>query len=206
VKEFADFRVLNDEVEGSSIVKEEWTDEQLMDALKKGYVWAFDVLYARYYIHIFEHYRRTLSRRLGDVAADLTNDVFVKVLVNCHQFDPEQAKFRAWLFKIVWNHGADPFRSAEIFARSVASSIVEEPPTPFVDSILVTGFLDLLPAGERDVIQLLILQEMPAGDVARILNIPLGTVYRRKHSALVRLKKLVVKRPAAGAAPVESKA
>ena len=69
---------------------------------------ASTALVERYYGEINRYLRRQLPDR--DLADDLTQEVFVAVLLSIDRFDARRASFRTWLFRIATNKLVDHLR------------------------------------------------------------------------------------------------
>ncbi|MFC7548432.1 RNA polymerase sigma factor [Plantactinospora sp. GCM10030261] len=141
-----------------------------------------------------------LSRRVGrSVAEDLTAETFLVAFRQRERYDVSQANARPWLYGIATNllhrqrrteirqyralvrTGIDPVDDAgedEVVARVAARS----------DTRRMAAVLARLSTGERDVLLLVAWGELGYAEVARALDIPIGTVRSRLHSARKRLR------------------
>lgn len=72
-------------------------DELLVDRLRAGDRWAFDLLYDRYFLRVYHFLEKRLRNRAD--AEETTQDVFVNVLGSIHSFRAE-APFASWIFGI----------------------------------------------------------------------------------------------------------
>jgi RNA polymerase sigma-70 factor (ECF subfamily) len=86
-------------------------DEAMLVAAARTDPTAFAALYVRYLPRI----HRYLRLRCGsdDVAADLTQDVFLRALAALPRYRERGMPFGAWLFAIARNHSADRARRAK---------------------------------------------------------------------------------------------
>jgi RNA polymerase sigma-70 factor (ECF subfamily) len=142
---------------------------------------------------------RYLARRVGRLLADdLTAETFLIAFRNRDKYDMSYADCRPWLYGIAANllrghqraevrqyralarTGVDPVydRSADSDARVTAAAEVRT----------LAGVLAKLPAGERDVLTLIAQAQLSYPEVARALDIPVGTVRSRLHSARKRVR------------------
>jgi RNA polymerase sigma-70 factor, ECF subfamily len=136
----------------------------------------------------FPYVWKTL-RRLGASAQDiedLAHDLFVVVHRHLPQYDPERP-LRPWLFGIALRVLADFRRSArhgrEIFTDEFdpvdgAPTALERLEGEEARDLLMRA-LDRLDLDRRAVFVLHELDELPAPEIARVLEIPLNTVYSR---------------------------
>jgi RNA polymerase sigma-70 factor, ECF subfamily len=167
---------------------EQPSDEELMVAFQKGDDLAFDALYRRYRTPLLV----ALTRRTGgnrDIAEDLYDDAFCRVVEAKHTFDPNKGCFRPWLYQIAFNNHRGLFRSSEIFLRAVAVGLSEKLPAPLVESISVRTLLNDLPVRQRRVMELIVSGEFTLAQVAEIMGISVERVYRLRHDAVKRLRK-----------------
>lgn len=118
---------------------------------------------------------------------------------------------RAWLFTLMHNLYVNQRRSAAVVLNSVSIDDVEAE-LPAAQSggdepLDVSRCLQRLPADQRAVLLLVVLEDMSYQDVAGVLGIPLGTVMSRLSRGRSRLRELmeaggpVRARVAAGQAP-----
>ena len=85
------------------------TDEKLIKELLQGNESAMEILVKRYYdlVHSFI-YRNTSDY---NIAYDITQDVFIKMMKNIDKYQIENGKFKSWLLKIAVNTTKDYFRT-----------------------------------------------------------------------------------------------
>jgi RNA polymerase sigma-70 factor, ECF subfamily len=163
---------------------------------------AFAVLFDRHapYIH------RYVARRLGrDVADDLVAETFLTAFRKRGGYELSRADARPWLYGIATNlvgtHRRDSMRSLRLVARP--DELVEPFPEERIGDRLsaqarrpeLAAALATLAPGDRDVLLLIAWEQLNYEEVARALDIPLGTVRSRLH----RARRLV--RTALGADP-----
>ena len=84
--------------------------DSLLDACRRGDPEAFATLFVDYYDRVFSF----AARFSGDptLAADVTQEVFLKLLKRVEQFRGE-ADFKSWLYRIVLNTCIDNHRKAQ---------------------------------------------------------------------------------------------
>ena len=156
---------------------------------------AFDELYHR-------HARRVMGflvRQLGneDRAADLVQDAFMRVWSSRERY-MAGADFSTWLFSIAYNLVKNEYRrsgySAD-YAEHVAMTITEEQDDDlelhmdnkrFDEALRME--LSLLDADSRLLFSLRFEEEMTVPQIAKVMNIPEGTVKSRQHTIVRNLK------------------
>jgi RNA polymerase sigma-70 factor (ECF subfamily) len=129
----------------------------------------------------------------GAAAEDIAQDAFIAAVDALDRFD-RRRPFAPWLHRIVVNRAIDWARR-ESLRRGAGAGEVEAvaAPTPPVDSIggELMEALAALPPEQRAVVVLRHLLEYTPGEIARILELPRGTVNSRLRRALDRLRDAV---------------
>ncbi len=124
-------------------------------------------------------------------AEDIAQDAFLAAVAALDRFD-RRRPFAPWLHRIVVNRGIDWARR-EALRRTVAdpeSQAEPEAPPDAVGSELMET-LAQLPPEQRAVVVLRYLLEYTPGEIARMLELPRGTVNSRLRRGLDRLRDLV---------------
>lgn len=120
------------------------------------------------------------------LADDLVQETMIKALKNAGQLrDP--ALLNGWLFRILANSWRDHFRQykemddiEELEDFQYAHEVTPENEHAQAQIVLlVRDAVAKLPLGQRQVLTLVDLEELPYGEVAAILDIPIGTVMSR---------------------------
>lgn len=153
---------------------------------------------------IFDRHAPTIHRYLarragGSLADDLTAETFLIAFRGRHRYDTAQADARPWLYGIAANL-LRGHRRAEIRQyRALARTGVDRAPADHGDRVAsrvtaaghvraLAGVLARLSAGERDVLTLVSQAQLSYAEVARALDLPIGTVRSRLHSARTRIR------------------
>jgi len=148
----------------------------------------FDDVYERHFDFVW----RSL-RLLGvppEVAEDATQDTFSVVSRQLARFEG-RSSLRTWLFAILQRVAANHRRTARRKLKRLqplGEEIAAPGPTPHtraeaaeaIDQI--QSFCDTLDVEWRAVFVLALLEELPAPEVAQVLEIPMNTVYSRVRS------------------------
>ena len=140
-----------------------------------------------------------------DEARDLVQDTCMKAFRFIHSFEPGTYA-KAWLFRILKNNFINDYRKKSRGPSKVEFEWVEQSITGDEDSepafqadlqaetvneMLgdeITAAIQALPVDFRMIIILCDLEEFSYEEMARILNIPIGTVRSRLHRARTLLK------------------
>ena len=139
---------------------------------------------------VFARCLRFLPNELD--AEEATQDVLVAVAARIGQFEG-RSKFTTWLYRITTNASIDRYRKLKR-RRSVLEQ-PDEPPAPGSSpSVVVGARIDLLEAAERldrRVVEPVLLRDLfqlDYSEIARLLDVPEGTVKSRIHDGRARLR------------------
>ncbi len=172
------------------------SDAECVRRLQHGETEAFEILVRRHEKTIFN----LVYRMLGDYdeAAEISQEVFLSAFRAVGQFRGE-ANFSTWLYRIALNHASTRRRSLGTRQQRMLPIESANPlsdPEPGPPEILekqeirerVQLALSQLDPEDAAVILLRDLQDVPYDEVARMLEIPVGTVKSRLHRARQALK------------------
>jgi RNA polymerase sigma-70 factor, ECF subfamily len=121
-------------------------------------------------------------------AEDVAQDAFLAAVDALDRFD-RRRPFAPWLHRIVVNRALDWARREAIRHRVVRLESVFEPlPPPKEIGDEMVAALKKLPPEQRAVVVLRHLLEYTPGEIARMLELPRGTVNSRLRRALDRLR------------------
>ncbi|GIF43799.1 RNA polymerase sigma factor [Actinoplanes xinjiangensis] len=146
------------------------------------------------------HIHRYLARRLGDQAADdLVAETFLTAFRRRGTFRADQRDARPWLYGIatllIAQHRRDEVRRlrlhqavpAERDTSCHADRVAADVTAAALRSVLTSALADLAD-GDRDVLLLVVQEELTYEQVAAALDIPVGTVRSRLHRARTVLR------------------
>jgi RNA polymerase sigma-70 factor (ECF subfamily) len=149
-------------------------------------------------------------------AEDLVQDTYVKAFRNKGRFT-EGTNLRAWLFTILHNTFLNDVRrqkGSPLDAGEEAEDAVARQPAPGPSpeqSLLarasaaeLDAALAALPDAYREAVWLRDVQEMPYADIARVLDVPVGTVMSRIARGRRLLHDLVAGNAAGGASAIRT--
>ena len=121
-------------------------------------------------------------------AEDIAQDGFLAAVDALDRFD-RRRPFRPWLHRIVVNRALDWARRESLRRRVDGTESVFEPlPPPEEIGGELMAALKELPAEQRAVVVLRHLLEYTPGEIARMLELPRGTVNSRLRRGLDRLR------------------
>jgi RNA polymerase sigma-70 factor, ECF subfamily len=170
-------------------------DEDLVRRYLEGDQQAFTSLVERHQTRVFNVALRVLGN--PDDARDATQDAFLTMVRKLSQFRGDAA-FTTWLHRVTVNACYDMLRKRR---RTPMLRLVGDddepmpdlgPPTPdhadaAADTIDVARALQEIPDDYRIVLVLADVQDLPYEEIARVLDIPIGTVKSRVHRGRIAL-------------------
>ena len=165
------------------------TDEELVAAVLAGDRERFGDLVERYQGRLVNYLFRLL--RSADYAHDLAQDVLVKIYQVLDRYDP-QYRFSTWLFRVAQNAAIDQIRRRRLKLVSLRQDDTEgegrdwDLPSPERGPYgelrnrergdAIQEAIDALPWEYRELILLRHFGELPYEEIARLKEMPLGTV------------------------------
>jgi RNA polymerase sigma-70 factor, ECF subfamily len=169
------------------------TDNELVTKCQRGDSNSFRLLYQRYQQRV----RATLYQLCGgDMLDDLVQEVFLRAWKGMPKLR-QVNYFSTWLYRISWNVAND--RRRQFLKIQKERQILQDNPAPnhtlnstelqqlhYQD--LVQRGLQTLSLEHRAVLVLNDLEDLPQKEVAKILDIPLGTVKSRLFNARKSLR------------------
>jgi RNA polymerase sigma-70 factor (ECF subfamily) len=171
-------------------------DEALISATAAGDNGALEELFQRHGDTVYRILSRlrTIDRRDLD---DVVQTTFIEVRRSAGSFDG-RAAVGTWVIGIAMNVARRHTRG-EVRRRAAVSAIAEMPApavpaSPYEEAahrqllVRLASAFDELPHDLRVVFTLCDLEGMRGVDVARVLEVPEGTVWRRLHDARARLR------------------
>ena len=169
--------------------------DQLVARMKKGDRAAtaalYDDLAPKLYGFIFS---RTSSR---EVAEDLSQEIFVRLIEHVKSFDPKKGRFTVWFWRMARNVLIDHYRvkKATPFSHfddsEVENMAIGE--IPDTDNVMayrkLRELMDTFSDEEKELFELRFVAEMAYKDIAKVLNKPEGTL----RVSVLRLKEKIQK-------------
>jgi len=182
------------------------TDQDVVSWAREGHEAAYRELVRRYQRPVFSLVYRMVRDR--ELAEDLTQETFIKVLNAIDRYRPE-FKFSSWIFKIANNAAIDHLRRKELDTLSleggpdattpdrvqatslqvgnVGESPLEELEARELGSAIEQAIARLRPE-YRSCIIMRHIEGRPYDEIAEALDLPLGTVKTYIHRARAELR------------------
>lgn len=123
-----------------------------------------------------------------DMALDVVQDAFIRLLRHHERFDDARSSFKAWFFQIVRNMAIDHLRKARVRVSSELVETADEAPQPdgvVQDELRVNihAVIDSLPEPYRELLLLRDVEGMSPQDIATMTDTDYGTTRWRIHNA-----------------------
>lgn len=190
-------KVVSWEPRGCCEVREYESDAALWLEAVSGTEHAFVIIFDRYRARIF----RAAYRRTGDVgqAEEAVAIVFFEVWRLRQRVRIVDGSLLPWLLAVTTRVSFNLSRSRRRYARMIAQL---PPPADQVDhsigvdeqidnrgrAVALTSALASLSSGDRAVVELCLMEELPLAAAAAALDLPVGTVKSRLHRARRQLR------------------
>jgi RNA polymerase sigma-70 factor (ECF subfamily) len=169
------------------------TDWELVQEVLAGRIEHFEILVRRY-----QRLVATAALRMGvprQEIEDVANEVFYKVYRSLRRYEPAHS-LSTWLYRITVNAALDHRRSRRHDARSeeIPASLADDGASQLETAEgrqragLLHEALKRLPDHYRTPLVLTHVEGLPLNEVARILNLPEGTIKSRLFRARALLK------------------
>ncbi len=179
-------------------------DDPLLVELMKSAQAGDAVAYADLLARVTPLLRRVIRRQRAFLSADAIEDLVQDVLLSLHAvratFDPSRP-FTPWLLAIVRNRLADHARRhARIAAHEVAVDDLDvtfsggdanSPEDAYGDPQALRQAIAALPAGQRQAIELLKLQELSLKEASAASGSSVGALKVASHRAMAALKRIL---------------
>jgi RNA polymerase sigma-70 factor (ECF subfamily) len=176
-------------------------DFKLAQEAAKGDTNAFAELYRRYKERVYALCLR-MTRNVAE-AEDLTQEAFIQLFRKIGSFRGESA-FTTWLHRLTVNQVLMHFRRRNVKLEVTTEESempeqmvlgTENPRTmPVIDRIELDRAIAQLPPGYRSVFVLHDVQGHEHEDIARMLNVAIGTSKSQLHKARMKMRSLLKKR------------
>jgi len=179
------------------LIDEQESDAALWLSASSGTERAFVVIFDRYRSRIFSAaYRRT--NRVSD-AEEVVAIVFLEAWRLRKRVRIVDGSVLPWLLAVTANVTSNLSRSQRRYAKMIArlpTPVEQEDHAPSVDEQLdgrpcrraIDEAMNALSAGDRAVVELCLVEELPLAAAAAALELPLGTVKSRLHRARRQLQ------------------
>ncbi len=180
------------------------TDEELALSYINGNNEAFDLLLSRNQNKLFSYILFVVRNR--DLADDLFQETFVKVITKLHQGKyTTSGKFSAWVMRIAHNAIMDWYReqkSSKVIDATKDNDLSNVGSNELLDENIealyvrhqvmndVTKMMNLLPTRQREVIYMRFYQNMSFKEIAETTGVSINTSLGRMRYAVLNLRRM----------------
>lgn len=176
-------------------------DSELIAQYRNGSQAAFDLLVDRYQSKVYTTIFLIVKDQ--DVAEDLLQDVFVKVVQTIHSDRySEEGKFQPWLMRIAHNLAIDHFRKSKRYptilmedgsnvfnSLQFAEASIEDHRVKEETLEMVKKLIEELPEAQKEVLVMRHYLEMSFQEIADKTGVSINTALGRMRYALIHLRK-----------------
>lgn len=170
------------------------SEEDLVELLQGRSEKGFSVLYNNYSGAIFGVIKKIVISE--DIAADVTQDVFVKIWKNLENYNKMKGTIFTWMLNIARNSAIDKLRSAD-YRQGLQNLQIEtyvgvvdnqNSVALNIDAIGLQNVIAKLRPEYRQLIDLVYYKGYTQSEIAEEFDIPLGTVKTRIKAAVAALR------------------
>lgn len=185
--------------------EQDFADEELISAICQGGEWAMELLYFRYYRYAYALAYRILHET--SAAEDIVQEAFLSIWCKAASYSREYGNVHSWIQAIVHHRAIDKVRSSahrDFQWVPLQAGNEQDPPGEQLEvweeawrgeqQMQVRSVLGLIPAEQRQVIELAYFEGYTHAKIAQHLRLPLGTVKGRMRLGLVKMKHLLKER------------
>ncbi|GMQ78761.1 MAG: sigma-70 family RNA polymerase sigma factor [Anaerolineae bacterium] len=185
------------------MIVQQLDDEELLDLITQKNEVALSELYDRYSRLVFSVAFGVVGDRGS--AEEITLDIFIQIWEKAHTYRVERAKVYTWLTRMTRNRSIDilrrenvrPLKHSLVWAE-VANEPAADDDAPetvahlAIQKVRVQKAMADLSDDQKDVLALAFFRGYTHSEIARELNLPLGTVKGRIRSGMQKLRALLV--------------
>lgn len=168
--------------------------KHLLLAVADGDEAALSALYDLFERPLFSLGMRWLGER--EMAEELVQEVIVRIWKGAPTFDPSRGQASSWIFGVARNAASDLTRAKK--RRPVPVDQVQAPAVDRLDEDAawrgweIGRAMNSLPEEQQRVVQLAFVNHYTHAEIAKSLDVPLGTVKSRMYLALKKLRAILL--------------
>jgi len=174
-----------------------YSESELVNLLRSRSEKAFGYLYDNYSGALYGIIHSIITN--AETANDILQDVFLNIWKKIDSYDPGKGRLFTWMLNIARNAAIDKLRSKSFrdglknqpISENVDITVEHGATRPSVNDVGLRKVISKLKAEQRVLIDLSYFQGFTHEEIARAMNMPLGTVKTRIRSALIQLRTLI---------------
>lgn len=171
-----------------------YTEVELVQGLKARDEKVFSYLYDHYSPALYGVALKVVSDEAS--AGDVLQEVFVKIWRSIERYDATKGRLFTWMLNIARNTAIDSLRARagrlEQKIQDVNNGALQYEPQlavhQQVDHLGLSKVIEKLNKEQRTIIDLAYFKGCTQEEIARVLDIPLGTVKTRMRNAIIQLR------------------
>ena len=175
-----------------------YTEQELIDALKKHNNVAYRYLYMNYRGSLYNNILQVIND--PETASDVLQEVFITIWQNIDKYDSDKGRLFTWMLKLTRNAAINKTRSKVYKSQqknddiSNYVSVIEQRGTeqPVINQIGLRMQVHRLREDYKNVLELSYFEGFTQEEISKALNVPLGTVKTRMRNAIIELRKQFV--------------
>lgn len=173
-------------------------ETDLVRSLKKREESAYSYLYDHYSAALYGFIMQITAEQ--EQAKDILQEVFMKAFQKIDQYDAQKGGLYTWLTQIARNAAIDKLRSKQyqkeqrtlsLDEQKISNSKAGGAVTPNMDHLGLEKVLVELDETHKKIIDLAYFHGLTQSEIAKELDLPIGTVKTKVRSALIQLRKLL---------------
>ena len=174
-------------------------EEKLVEEAKRDPA-RFQPLYEKYFSTVFRFIHRKVDEK--DTTADLTSQVFLKVLLHLPRYQSQGLPLSAWLYRIATNEVMQYFRITKnvrkiLIDETLLSRLHQQTEEPTLETLQakLETILPQLSLNEIQLVELRFYEAKPFREIGFILNITENTAKVRLHRVLDKIRRKMAETP-----------
>lgn len=173
-------------------------ETDLVLSLKKGEESAYSYLYDHYSAALYGFIFQVTTEQ--ELAKDILQETFMKVFQKIDQYDAGRGGLYTWLTQIARNTAIDKLRSKQyqkeqrtlpLDEEKISNSQAGGSVIPYMDHVGIDKVLVALDETHKKVIDLAYFHGFTQSEIAKEMDLPVGTVKTKVRNALIQLRKLL---------------
>ena len=173
-----------------------YNETDLVNLLQQRNEKAFTYLYDNYSAALYGVIHSIITD--AETANDILQDVFLNIWKKIESYDPSKGRLFTWMLNISRNASIDKLRSKSfrdgLKNQPISENVdisVGQAINPAINDVGLRKIVNKLKDEQRVLIDLSYFQGFTHEEIAKAMNIPLGTVKTRIRSALIQLRTLI---------------